>query len=133
SSPTAGSAFNETITAIDTWGNVPSAWTSVTGCVTFSGPSNSPNGQAPTYPSAGGCGAGNSSLSFNASGQATGSITLFNAGSTNLTVTSVTAPSGKSGTSGSFAVSGTSLNGFTVSTPSSPTAGGAISPTITAV
>jgi hypothetical protein len=133
SSQTAGSGFNETVTAIDAWGNVPSAWTSVTACVTFSGPSNSPSGQAPAYPGGGGCGTGNSSLTFSSSGQAIASINLFDAQTTNLTVTSVTAPSGKNGTSGSFTVSGTSLNSFNVPTPSSQTAGNAFNETITAV
>ena len=95
----ANAAFNETITAIDAYGNVASAWTSVTNCVTFSGPLYSP-----TYPAPGTCGAGNSSLTFNASGQATASITILEAQSTSLGVTSVTAPAGATGASSSFTV-----------------------------
>ena len=101
---TAGTAFSETITAIDSFGNPASGWTSVSNCVTFTGPANSPNSTAPTYPSPGSCGAGNSSLSFNASGQATASITLYNAASTTLTVTSMTTPSGKTGSTVAFGV-----------------------------
>ena len=96
----AGTAFNETITAIDAYGNVATGWTSATNCVTFSGPL-----YTPTYPGAGSCGAGNSSLAFNASGQATASITILEAQSTSLGVISVTSPVGEIGSSGSFTVS----------------------------
>jgi type II secretory pathway pseudopilin PulG len=96
----AGTAFNETITAIDAYGNVAPGWTAVTNCVTFYGPLYSP-----TYPGAGACGAGNSSLTFNASGQATASITILEAQSTSLGVVSVTSPVGEIGSSGSFTVS----------------------------
>jgi type II secretory pathway pseudopilin PulG len=95
----AGTPFNETITATDAYGNVATGWTNVTGCVTFYGPQYSP-----TFPGAGTCGAGNSSLAFNASGQATASITILEAQSTSLGVISVTAPVGEIGSSGSFIV-----------------------------
>jgi hypothetical protein len=133
STQTAGTAFNETITAIDAFGNAASGWTSTTNCVTFSGPSNSPNSTAPIYGSQGACAAGQTSLTFNASGQATASITLFDAQSTTLTVTSVTAPAGKTGTSASFTVNPSTLNSFTVPTPGTQTAGTAFNETITAI
>ena len=78
-SQTAGAAFNETITALDAWGNAASGWTSATNCVTFSGPASSPNATAPTYRSPGSCASGQTSLAFNASGQATTSIALVDA------------------------------------------------------
>jgi hypothetical protein len=94
-----GNAFNETITAIDAYGNVATGWTAVTNCVTFSGLL-----YTPTYPAAGTCGTGNSSLAFNASGQAIASITVLEAQASSLGVTSVTAPAGETGTSGTFTV-----------------------------
>ena len=56
-SPTAGTAFNETITAFDQFGNTATGFTG-TQCITFSGPANSPNGNAPAYPARGACAAG---------------------------------------------------------------------------
>ena len=50
STQTAGTAFNETITAIDTYGNTASGYTG-SKSLSFSGPANSPNSTAPTYPS----------------------------------------------------------------------------------
>ena len=46
---TAGTAFNETVTAYDAYGNVATGYTG-SQAVTFTGPSNGPNGTAPTYP-----------------------------------------------------------------------------------
>ncbi len=79
--PTAGTAFNETITAGDTWGNGGTGFTG-TQCIAFSGPANAPNGNAPIYPAAGGSCTTGSAVTFNAAGVGTASITLFNAGST---------------------------------------------------
>ena len=103
---TVGIAFSETITALDVGGNPASGWTSGTNCVKFSGPSSSPSpsSTAPSYGSQGSCASGQTGMAFNASGQATASITLFDAQSTTLMVTSVTAPANKTGTSGSFTV-----------------------------
>ena len=81
-----GTAFNVTITATDTYGNAFSG----TLIPTFSGPSNAPDSTAPSYPS---------SVSF-ANGSASPSITLFDAQSTTLKMTS----GGVSGTSTSFTV-----------------------------
>ena len=113
-----GTSFSETITAQDVGGNVASGWTSATDCVTFSGPSSSPNNTAPIYGSQGGCGAGQTSSAFNASGQATILITLFDAQTTTLTVTSVTSPAGKTGTSGSFTMNVGGLDHFAFVTAS---------------
>ena len=101
---TAGTSFNETITAIDTWDNPAVGWTSMTACVTFTGPASSPNSTAPAYPARDSCGTGNSSLSFNSSAQATAVVTLDDAQSTTLTATSVTSPASKTGILGSFTV-----------------------------
>ena len=46
---TAGTAFSETITAHDPYGNVATGYTG-NQAITFSGPPNSPNGTAPIYP-----------------------------------------------------------------------------------
>jgi hypothetical protein len=130
---TAGSSFSETITAVDAWDNAANGWTSLNNCVTFSGPSSSPNATAPSYPSAGSCGTGNSALNFNGSGQANATITLYDAQSTTLTATSVTSPSGKTGSSTSFTVNASTLNSFKVPTPSTQTAGTFFTETITAI
>ncbi len=130
---TAGSSFNETITAVDAWDNAANGWTSVNNCVTFSGPANSPNGTAPLYPSLGGsCGAGNSGLNFDSSGQVTVAITLYDAQSTTLTVASVSSPAGETGTSGTFTVAAGSYYQLLLSTPSTQTAGSGFSETVTA-
>jgi len=133
--PTAGSSFTATLSALDAYGNAASGYISATQCVTFSGPANSPapSSTAPLYPAKGSCATGQSSLSFNASGQATGiSFTLYDAQTTSITATSVT-PSGKTGTSPSLTVSAGSLNSFTVPTPSTQTAGTPFNETITAL
>jgi hypothetical protein len=133
---TAGTSFNETITAIDSFGNAASGWTSGTACVTFSGPSSSPNATVPLYPvPTASCTTGQSGLSFNSSAQATAAITLYDAQSTTFTVTSVTAPAGKTGTSGSFTVSNkNAINSFSLSpSTSTPTAGTAFTVSLTAL
>ena len=73
---TAGTAFNVTITAIDAYGNTATGYAGAK-AVTFSGPANSPNGHAPTYPA---------SVTF-AAGVGTASVTLFDAQTTTLTAT----------------------------------------------
>ena len=114
---TAGTAFNETITAKDAYGNVATGYTG-SQSVVFTGPANSPSGTAPTYPA---------TVNF-ASGVGTASITLVDAQSTTLTATqgSIT------GTSGSFTVSPAAASTFTVPTPGAQTAGTAFNETITA-
>jgi hypothetical protein len=94
---TAGTAFGVTVRAVDTYGN-PAPYT-LGHTIGWSLPGNSPNGNAPSYPSTA------TSLTFsNVSGQgvavATG-IVLYNAsGSTQLKATEGT----KNGTSANFAV-----------------------------
>ena len=110
---TAGTAFNVTLTGTDAYGNP------FTGTVspTFSGPANSPNGMAPTYPT---------TVTFT-NGTATPQVTLFDAQTTTLKVTS----GAVNGTSTSFTVAAGPFAGFTMSTPT-PTAGTAFNQTITA-
>ena len=109
-----------TVTAQDLYNNPASTWTSATKCVSFSGPGNAPNGTAPSYPAQVGCAAGQSSLSFNASGQASGfAITLYKSETTSLTATA----SAKTGTSGSIVVSPGTTTAFLVTAPSSTDGG----------
>ena len=130
--PTAGSPLTATISALDTYGNAASGYISATGCVTFSGPANSPNANAPLYPAQGGCASGQSSLSFNASGQATGvSFTLYDVQTTTITATSVS-PSGKTGVSPSLTVGPLSAASFTITNPGAQIAGTAFTLAITA-
>ena len=87
---TVGVAFNDTITALDAYGNTATAYTGAQS-LNFSGPSNSPNTSVPTYPS---------SVTFNAGvGDATG-IVLVDAETTTLTATQ----GALTGTSTSFLV-----------------------------
>jgi hypothetical protein len=125
---TAGTAFNETITAVDADGNAAAGWNTVTACVTVSGPAASPNATAPEYPPVNTCPTGESSLVFDGSGQATASITLFDAGTTTLTTTM----GGITGTSGTFTVSPLVASSFLVATPSAPSEGTAFDEAITA-
>ena len=90
-SPTAGTAFTETVTAKDAYANTATGYTGAK-AVTFSGPSNAPNGTAPTYPG---------SVTF-AAGVGTASITLTDVQTTTLTA-SATGPA-VTGTSASFSV-----------------------------
>jgi hypothetical protein len=107
--PTAGTAFSETLTALDTYGNTATSYTG-SKTVTFTGPSSSPGGTAASYPS---------SVSFS-SGVGSGSVTLYDAQSTTLTAKqgSIT------GTSASFTVQSASAASLVFSTqPAGVTAG----------
>ena len=119
-SQVAGTAFNVTLTAQDAWGNTPGTL-SGTKSVSFSGPANSPNGNAPVYPA---------TASFSA-GHATASVTLKDAQTTTLTASDTT--DGLAGVASSAIVVGPSTaSSFGVATPAGPTAGVAFSETITA-
>jgi hypothetical protein len=115
---TAGTAFNETVTALDFYGNTATGYTG-SKAITFSGPSNAPNGTAPSYPA---------SVTFTA-GVGTATITLYDAQSTTLTATQSTI----AGTSGSFTVSAGAANAFSLPTPATQTAGTAFNETMTAL
>ncbi len=108
SSASAGSAFDEQLTAVDRYGNIATGYSGQKS-VSFSGPGAAPNGTSPTYPS---------SVTFS-NGFGTASITLFDAQDTTLTATA----SPLSGTSGTFTVSGgswASLNVTNVSQQPTP-------------
>jgi hypothetical protein len=113
---TAGAAFNLAITAKDTYGNGAAG----SQALTFSGPSSSPNGTAPTYPA---------TVSF-ASGSGTAPVTLTDAQSTTITV-----KQGAVGaTSGSFTVNPATAASLSLSAASTtPTAGVADNLTIAAL
>lgn len=87
--PSAGTAFDEAITAVDVYGNTSSAYAGLQ-VLTFTGPSDGPDGTAPGYPS---------SVSFIA-GVGTVSMTLADAETTTLTA----AQGSITGTSVSFTV-----------------------------
>ena len=114
---TAGTAFNETLTATDPYGNTATSYTGAK-TITFSGPANSPGATTPTYPS---------TVTFT-SGAGTASITLYDAQTTTLTATQGTA----SGVSGSFTVSAAGATAFKLPTPAAQTAGTAFNETLTA-
>ena len=126
--PTAGTAFNETITAGDAYGNGGAAFTG-TQCITFSGPGSSPSPvTAPVYPVPGTCAAGTSAVTFNTNGVGTASITLYKAGSTTLTATSGTVSG-----SVTFSVASGPPKAFTIpTTPGTQTAGTGFGVTIDA-
>jgi hypothetical protein len=118
---TAGVAFNETITALDAYGNTATAYTG-SKTLSFRGPSRSPSGTAPKYPSG--------TVSFS-SGAGSASVTLYDAQSTTLTVTQSTI----TGTSGAFTVAPNSATQLVFTTqPSGATAGFAFTtqPVVTA-
>jgi hypothetical protein len=115
---TAGSAFADTLTALDAYGNTATAYAG-SKAIAFSGPSSSPNATAPKYPA---------SVSF-ASGVGTASIALYKAESTALTAKDGSV----SGSSGSFTVNPASASSFSLPTPAAQTAGSAFEGTLTAL
>ncbi len=125
-SPIAGTSFTEAISALDTYGNTATSYIG-TKCLVFSGPSNSPNHTAPTYPARGTCGAGSSSITFSA-GVSSASITLVDAQTTTLTATAGTI----TGTSSPFTVASGPVSSIAVANPGTQTAGTAFTATITA-
>ena len=123
---TAGTAFNLSITATDTYGNTNVG----TRCLTFSGPANSPNGTAPAYPAQGGCAAGQSEINFTAAPTLV-PVTLYRAAATTIKVTDVV--SGFNHTTASFTVNPATIDHFsTTATTTTPTVGQADNLTITA-
>ena len=117
-SPTVASAFTETLTAVDTYGNLTAGYTGAK-TVTFTGPANSPNNTAPAYPA---------SVSF-AAGVGTATITLYDAQSTTLTATQGSISDSSAG----FTVSPAAAAKYTVANPGTQTAGTTFAATITAL
>jgi len=87
--PVAGQNTSVGIIAYDQYGSVFTGYNG-TECLSFTGPADAPNGQAPSYTNAGTCSGGNL-VSF-ANGVGTANVTVFDAQSTSLNVTDV--PSG---------------------------------------
>ncbi len=120
SEATAGGAFNVTITAQDSSNGTVTSY-SGSQTIIFSGPSSSPNSNAPSYPV---------SVSFT-NGVGIASITLYDAQSTTLTATQ----SSITGTSSSFTVKSASVSELEFTTqPAGATAGAAFTtqPVVTA-
>ena len=118
----AGIAFNVTVTAWDKWRNTATSYTGPKTLV-WSGPSNSPSGQAPGYPSTA------TAVTFTEGVGTATAITLYDAQSTTLKATEGTV----AGTSAAFTVKAIAITKkFTVTTPGEQTAGTAFSVTLTA-
>jgi hypothetical protein len=113
----AGVAFNVTVTAWDAWHNTAKGYTGAK-TLTWSEPSSSPGGKAPSYPA---------TVTFSA-GVGTASIKLYDAQSTTLKATEGSIE----GVSGAFAVKVAAVKKLSVATPSEQEAGGAFSVTVTA-
>ena len=119
---TAGTAFNVTLTATDEWGNKTVGYTG-SKTLAWSGPSNSPSGQAPSYPSTA------TTVTFTEGVGTATAITLYDALSTMLTATEGTV----AGTSAAFTVkAAATTKKFTVTPPLEQTAGTAFNVTLTA-
>jgi hypothetical protein len=114
---TAGTAFNETMTAWDTWHNIAKSYAGAK-TLSFSEPASSPNGKAPSYPA---------TVTFTA-GAGTASIKLYDAQSTTLKVTEGTIE----GATGSFTVKAAATKKLSVPTPVEQEAGVAFNVTLTA-
>ena len=113
SEQTAGAAFNVTLTAIDEWGNKATGYTGAKTLV-WSGPSSSPSGQAPSYPSTA------TTVIFTAGEGTATLLTLYDAQSTTLKATE---GSSVEGTSAAFTVkAGTATTLSFTTSPSTPTA-----------
>lgn len=121
SSATAGKAFEETITAVDQYGNTTPSL-SGSKSMTFSGPEKaSPNGKAASFPSA---------VTFTA-GVGTATIVLVDAQTTTLAARERYGTIG--GTSASFTVAAAAASALSIATIPSQSAGTPFSVTISAV
>ncbi len=116
---TAGSSFNDSITALDQYGNTATNYAG-TRSVAFSGPSDDPNGDSPSYPA---------TVTFTSGVGTASGITLVDAESTTLTATEGSI----AGTSSSFDVGASSASTFAVAKPGGQTAGSSFNDSITAL
>ncbi len=114
---TAGTAFNETVTAWDSWHNTAKSYAGAK-TLAFSEPSSSPSGKAPVYPA---------TVTFT-SGAGTASIKLYDAQTTTLKITE----GAIEGTSAAFTVKAAATKKFSVPTPVEQEAGVAFNVTLTA-
>ena len=115
---TAGGAFNETITALNSQNNAATSY-SGNQTLAWSGPNQSPNGTRPQLPA--------NPVTFN-KGVATVSITLFDAQSTSLGVSN----GNLSASSGPFTVNPGSAHAFELKNPGAQQAGRAFSANVNA-
>jgi large repetitive protein len=115
---TVGSGFDDTITALDGYGNVVTNYSGPQTLV-FSGPANSPNGASPTYPT---------SVDFTAGVGSAANITLVDAQTTSLIAMQDTI----TGTSTNFVVSAGPATYLVVTAPSAAQTNTAFSVTVTA-
>jgi len=123
SNVTAGTPFVETVSALDPYGNVATAYAGGHS-LTWSGPSNAPSGTAPAYPT--------NPVTFTA-GTFSGQISLFDVQKVSLTVVDDSSPA-LTGTSSQLSINApTTADHFTLSTPTMRTAGSAFTEKITAV
>jgi hypothetical protein len=115
--PTAGETDNFTITAKDEYGNTTTTFAGKK-TLTFSEPSSSPSGKAPSYPA---------TVTFTA-GVGTAAIKLYDAQTTTLKATEGSIE----GASGSLTVKAAAVKKFSVPTPTEQEAGVAFDVTLTA-
>jgi S-adenosylmethionine hydrolase len=113
----AGVAFNEIVTAWDTWHNTAKSFAGAKTLI-WSGPSSSPSGQVPSYPA---------TVTFS-EGTGTASITLYDAQGTALVAKEGTLE----GSSNTFTVKAAAAKKFIVPAPSEQEAGVAFNVTLTA-
>ncbi|HEX3432621.1 MAG TPA: hypothetical protein VHT25_01000 [Solirubrobacteraceae bacterium] len=118
-SQTAGTAFEETLTAKDEYGNTATSYTGGR-TIAFSGPANSHNATAPKYPS--------STIKFTAGVSESFPVTLYKAETPTLKATE-----GSISGSVGLTVAAAAASKFTVPTPSTQTAGKEFSETLTAI
>ena len=118
---TAGTAFNVTVTATDEWGNKTVGYTG-SKTLAWSGPSKSPSGLAPSYPSTA------TAVTFTEGVGTATAITLYDAQSTTLTVKEGTL----AGTSAAFTVKAAGASSFSVPAQTEKEAGVAFNVTVTA-
>ena len=115
----AGGSFKVSLSAYDAYLNLATAYAGKK-TLTWSGPSSSPSGMAPSYPA--------NPVSFSA-GTATASVTLFDAQSVNLSATD----GGIAGVTTPIAVAPGSASQLSAQTPSGAVAGSAFTATVTAL
>lgn len=118
SEPTAGTTFNTSLTATDEWGNTTTGYAG-SKTLTWSGPSNSPSGKAPTYPA---------TVTFTA-GVGTASIKLYDSQSTTLKAVE----GAIEGTSAPLLVKPAAVKKFSMPTLVEQEAGAAFNVTLTAI
>ena len=115
---TAGTAFNVTLTATDEYGNTATSYAGAK-TLTWSEPSSSPSGKAPSYPA---------TVTFTAGVGTASSLKLYDAQNTALKATE----GAIEGTSGTFTVKAATAKKLTLPTPSEQEAGAPFNITLTA-